>query len=93
MTIMTRRNTVVSFCVHDLFKLYFSEFSTAIVKTGLHKPAAASAAVIVGFIGNHVDKMLLADNGFNDKAQIVSHRVAKGFTDKLARVLHSKFNF
>ena len=60
--------------------------------SGLEKTAAAAAAVIVGFVGRHVDKILFAHNGFNHESQIIGNRIAKCFTHELAGILNREFH-
>jgi hypothetical protein len=76
----------------DLFGFQAAILSTGILITGLEKTASASAAVIVGFVGCHVDEIFFTHNGLDHVPQVFSHRVAEGFSYKLAGVLDREFN-
>ncbi|GAB6113265.1 hypothetical protein JCM14713_30230 [Desulfomicrobium salsuginis] len=57
----------------------------------MQEPAAPAAAVVVGAIGNHVDEVLLADHGFDDKAQVLGDGVPVALANDLAGVLNREF--
>jgi hypothetical protein len=59
----------------------------------LEESAAAAAAIIVGPVGNHIDKILFSDHGFDHVSQIFGNGIAKGLTHDLTGVLDGKFNF
>ena len=78
--------------------LYLIEFDLAVFtsllrSTGLQIAATAAAAVVVGFIGRHVDKVLFANHFFNHKPQIVRTCVAVSFANELAGILNGELAF
>ena len=61
-------------------------------ESGLQKTAAAAAAIIVGSVGLHVDKIFFAHNGFYYKPKIFRDWIAVTFSDNLAGILNGEFN-
>jgi hypothetical protein len=59
----------------------------------LQKTAATAAAVVIGTVGLHVDKIFFPHDGLYDKAQVFGDWVAITFAHNLARILDSKFDF
>jgi hypothetical protein len=41
----------------------------------------------------HVDKIFLTHNRFHRVPQVFGHRISKGLSHQLARILHRKLNF
>ena len=89
-TIMTGSDRVCCPGINNLFGFEATIFSTGIGKSRLEESSATAATVVVGHIGCHVDEVLFADHLFDHIAQIFSHRVAEGLSDKLARILNGK---
>ena len=54
---------------------------------------ASATAVIIGFIGGHVDEIFFTDNRFDHKPEVVSHRIPKGLSHQLAWILDRKLDF
>ncbi len=93
MAVVTGCNAVISAGSHDLF-----EFESAVGPPGfrdarLQKTAATAAAVVIGPVWKHIDEIVLAHNGFDDKPQILRHRISKGFPHQLAGILNRKLDF
>ena len=59
----------------------------------MQKTAATAAAVVVGPVGVHVDKVFFTHDGFDDKTQVFGDWIAIGFANDLTRVLNRKLNF
>ena len=58
----------------------------------MKESATAAATEIVGAVGLHVDEILFADHGFDNKAQVFGDGVAKTFANDLAGILHREFD-
>ena len=58
----------------------------------MQESSTTATAVVVGFIWCHVDEVFRTDNLFHYVAQIVRHRVAKGFSNQLARILDGELD-
>jgi hypothetical protein len=86
-------NAVVRACGLDLFILDPAVGQALLLEPGLQKPAAAAAAVVVGPVGLHVDKIFFTHHGFNHKPQVFGNGVAKALADDLAGILDREFNF
>jgi hypothetical protein len=93
MAVVTACDAVISACGLDLGVFDFSVFKTLVFKSGLQKTTASAAAVIVGPVGLHIDKIFLPHNGFDNKSQIFSNGVTIAFPDDLAGVLNGEFDF
>ena len=93
MAIMAAGDTVVRAGFFNLFVLQPPEFQTLFFHPGLQKPAAAAAAIVVGTVGDHIDKIFFADNRFDHVSQIFGNRIPKSLAHDLTRVLDGKFNF
>ena len=87
MAVMTRRDGILSAGSHDLLGLQTAIFTAGIWESRLQETAAAAAAVVVRFVGRHVDEIFLADYLFHHVAQVIGHGVAEGLPDQLAGVL------
>jgi hypothetical protein len=59
----------------------------------LEETAAAAAAIIVGPVGDHIDKVFFADDRFDHVSQVFGNGIAKGLAHDLTGVLDGKFNF
>jgi hypothetical protein len=91
--VMTGGNAVArSGCQYLLF-FQAPVFPAGLGKSGLQKSPAAAAAVVVGLVGEHVDKVLFTDNGFHHKPKIVGHGIPETLPDQLAGILNRKFHF
>ena len=93
MAIMAAGDTVIR--TGRLYLLIFqsAEFQTLFFHAGLQKPAAAAAAIVVGTVGDHIDKIFFADNRFDHVSQIFGNRIPKSLAHDLTGVLYRKFNF
>jgi len=92
MTVVTGSNSVIGPGRKYLIQLKLSELPPLLGVGGLQEPAAAAAAVVVGFIGIHVDEVFFSDNGLDHKPKIIGQRISQRFPDKLAGVLDRKFD-
>lgn len=59
-TVMTGRNAVIRMGGFDLLVLYFAIGEALFFKSRLEKPTAAAAAIVIGAVGLHIDKILFA---------------------------------
>ncbi len=85
-------DTVVGAGAVDLLELQSAVMTAGFGKSGLQKPAAAAAAVIIGAVRCHLDKILFTDAGFHHEPQIFGNRVAQGFAHQLAGVLNGELD-
>ena len=92
MAIVARCDAVLGAGGHDLVEFYFAECAALFGQSILQKAPAAAAAIVIGAVGGHVDKVFLAHNGFDHIAQIFGDRVPQGFANQLARILAGKFD-
>ena len=67
-TVVARGDAVIRLGIQNLLRFKFTVFAPLFGKTGLQKTTPAAAAVIVGTVGLHVDKILFADDSFDDVA-------------------------
>ena len=93
MTIMAWGDTVRSFGCKDLVGLGLAISPSLLLETGLKISATAATTKIIGSVGSHVNKIFFTHDCFNNISQVFGNRITKGFSDQLARVLNSKFNF
>ena len=92
MAIMAAGDTVIRTGRLYLLILQPAEFQTLFFHAGLQKPAAAAAAIVVGPVGDHIDKIFFADDRFDHVSQIFGNRIAKSLAHYLTGVLDGKFN-
>jgi hypothetical protein len=67
MAVMAGRNTIISTRVLDLIEFQFSKVTSGFSEPGLQISSPATATVIVGSVGMHVNEMLFTHNRFDDK--------------------------
>ncbi len=60
--------------------------------TGLKKAPAPATTEVIGFIGSHIDKVLLSHTRLDHKAHVIGSRVSKAFPNDLTRVLKGELN-
>ena len=92
MTIVTAGDAVVRSRRLDLLVLQLSIFEALFLESGLKKAAAAAAAVIVGPVGLHIDKIFLSDNRPDYVPEVFGDGVAITLANNLAGVLHRKLD-
>ena len=92
MTIMATRDAVVSSRRNDLIKLEFTVGPAGFGISRLQKSTAAAAAVVVGFVRDHIDKVIFTDDGFDYETQIIRRFVAIRLSNDLTWVLHCEFD-
>ena len=93
MTIMTAGDAVIRSRCLDLLVFQLSIFETLLLETGLKKTAAAPAAVIIGSVGLHIDKVFFTHNRLNHISKVFGNGITITFTNDLARVLNRKLDF
>ena len=77
---------------HDLIELDLAEGAPLLGQSILQKAAAPAAAIIVGAVGGHIDKIFLTYHGLDHKSHVFGHRIAKGLATQLAGILAGKFD-
>ena len=92
MTVMTGGYTIRCARRQNLIHFDFAKRSALIGHSGLQKTAAPAAAIVIGAVGRHVDKIFLAHHGLDNVAHILGNRVAQGFAHQLARILAGEFD-
>jgi hypothetical protein len=92
MAIMAAGDTVIRTGFLYLLVLQPSECQTLFFHAGLQKTAAAAAAIIVGPVGDHIDKIFFSDDRFDHESQIIGNGFAKSLAHDLTGVLDGKFN-
>jgi hypothetical protein len=93
MTIVTPRNAIVRLCRLNLLVFDPAEFETLLFVSGLEKAPTAAAAIIIGSIGLHIDKILFSHDRPDNKPQVFCNGVAVAFANDLAGVLNRKLYF
>ena len=93
MTIMATGDTVICAGFFNLFVLQPAEFQSLFFHAGLQKTAAAAAAIVVGSVGDHIDKIFFADDRFDHVSQIFGNGIPKSLAHDLTGVLDGEFNF
>jgi hypothetical protein len=91
--VMATRDTIIRAGGLDLLVFQTTVFQTLFLEPGLEKATAAAAAIIIGFVGGHVDEIFLTDHGFHDEPQILGNGVAVAFADDLAGILDRELDF
>ena len=92
MAIVAAGDTVICAGFLYLFVLQPAEFQTLFFHAGLQKTAAAAAAIIVGPVGDHINKIFFADDRFDHVSQVLGNGFAKSLAHDLTGVLDGKFN-
>jgi hypothetical protein len=93
MAIMAAGNTVIRAGFLYLLILQPAEFQTLFFHAGLEETAAAAAAIIVGPVGDHIDKIFFSDDRFDHESQVFGNGFPKSLAHDLTGVLYRKFNF
>ena len=60
--------------------------------TVLEKATTAATAVVIGFVGGHVNEVLFPDHGLDRISKVIGYGISKGFSYKLAGVLNRKLD-
>ena len=76
----------------DLGIFQSTEFQTRLLVSGLQKTTPAAAAIIIGPIRVHLDKILFAHHGFDHKTKILGDGIPVTFANDLTGILNGKFN-
>ena len=92
MAVMAAGDTVIRAGSLYLLILQPAEFQTLFFHAGLEETAPAAAAIIVGPVGHHIDKIFFSDDRFHNVSQILGNGIAKCLANDLAGVLDGKFN-
>ena len=92
-TVVTSGDAVIGAGCLNLNILQPAEFQALRFVSRLQKTAAAAAAIVVGAVGLHIDKVFFPDDGFDHKTKIFGDRVTITFAYNLARILDGKLDF
>ena len=92
MAVVAAGDTVIRAGLLDLLILQPAELQPLFFHAGLQKTAAAAATVIVGSVGDHINKIFFADNRFDHVSQVFGNGVAKRLAYDLTGVLDGEFN-
>jgi len=93
MAVVAAGNTVIRPGSLDLTVFQSAEFQAGFLISGLQKTPAAAAAVIIGAVRLHIDKIFFSDNGFDDIPQIFGDGVSVALAHDLAGILNRKLYF
>ena len=89
---MTSGDTIGRLCRLNLFVFQPTKFETLFLETGLKKATTATAAIIIGSVGFHVDKIFFSYNRLDHKPQIFRNGIAITFSNDLAGILNRKLD-
>ena len=92
MAIMAAGNTVIRAGRLYLLVLQPAELETLFFHAGLEETAAAAAAIIVGPVGDHIDKIFFSDDRFDHESQVFGNRFPKSLAHDLTGILDGEFN-
>ena len=92
MTVVAAGDTVIRTGLLDLLILQPAEFQPLFFHAGLQKTAAAAAAIVVGSVGDHVNKIFFTDDRFDHVSQVLGNGITKRLAHNLAGVLDGEFN-
>jgi hypothetical protein len=93
MAVVTTCNAIV--CSGNLNLIVFqpAEFQPGFLVSGLKKTASPTAAIIIGTVGMHLDKIFFTYHGFDYKAQIFGNGVSVAFAHDLTGILNCELDF
>jgi hypothetical protein len=91
--VVAASNAVVCTGSLDLFIFEFAILEALFLESGLQESAAPAAAVVVGAVGLHIDKILFTHYGFDDVAQILGNGITVALADDLAGILDRELYF
>ena len=92
MAVVATGDTIIRAGLLDLLILQPAEFQPLFFHAGLQKTTTAAAAIIVGPVGNHINKIFFTDHRFDHISQVFGNGVAKRLAYDLTGVLDGKFN-
>jgi len=91
-TVMAAGDAVICTGCDNLVVFQLAIIPPGISEPGLEEPAAATTAIVVRSIRRHLDDIFRTNHRFDDKAQIICHRISIAFPDDLTGVLNGKGN-
>jgi hypothetical protein len=92
MAVMTARDTIVRAGFLYLFILQTAKFQALLLETGLEKATAPAAAIIIGSVGLHINKIFFSNDRFDNISQIFGNRIPIRLTHDLTGILDRKFD-
>ena len=72
--------------------LHFPIGKALFLKSGLEKPPAPTAAIIVGAVGLRIDKIFFPHHRFDHKPQVFGNGIPIAFPDNLTGILDCEFD-
>jgi hypothetical protein len=93
MAVVTGGNAVISTGGHNLIVFKQTVLQPLFFIAGLQKTAATAAAIIVGAVGKHIDKIFFSHEGLNHEAQILGYGIPETFAYDLTGILNRKLDF
>ncbi len=92
MAVVAAGDTVIRAGLLDLLILQPAELQPLFFHAGLQKTTATAATVIVGPVGNHINKIFFTDHRFDHISQVFGNGIAKRLAYDLTGVLDGEFN-
>jgi hypothetical protein len=93
MAVMASGDAIVCTGRLDLLIFKLSIQQALILESGLQESTTATAAIIIGSIGLHIDEIFFAHHGFHHKPQVFCDGVAITLSNDLAGILHRELDF
>lgn len=93
MAVMAAGNAVIRAGCFDLLIFQLSIYQALILEPGLQESAAAAAAVVVRFIGLHINEIFFTHHSLDNVTKIIRDRIAVALPDDLAGILNRKLDF
>jgi hypothetical protein len=93
MAVMTSGNAVIRSRGFNLIIFQLSILQALFFEPGLQKSAAAAAAVVIRFIGLHVNEIFFTHHRLDHETKIICDRIAIALSNNLARILNREFDF
>ena len=92
MAVVAGCNTISCLGGQDLVGLAFAIGAAFFRITCLEETATTTTTVIVGAVGIHFNEIFFTHYGSDHITQVFGHRIPKGFSYQLTRILYSEFD-
>jgi len=93
MAVVTAGNAIVRSGNLNLIVFQATEFQPRFLVSGLKKATPTTAAVVIGTVGMHLDKIFFAHHAFDYKAQIFGNGIPIAFAYDLTGILNRELDF
>ena len=77
MAVMARGDGILGTGIYNLLGFQLPIRASCIRKSRLQESAATATAVVIGFVGCHIDEVFLTDDLFHNIPEVIGHGVAK----------------